>query len=260
MKKVLCFIVILLLVVFNLRSSAALATYNEGLYSYYLPGFISGGGSWTGMALSNDCGQSCDLEVLVFDKDGICLVREEKSLPAGGQTSFPVLTELERTGWIYINSQLPLNGLAFMATGIPPFMADIPFVSDLMMTSEIPHIAQDSTWDTTIFICNPHEDSVTIILKNITETGEINRTYECVLLAKGSLSASLASIFTEENNLKGKIMIVASKGVAAFALYSNTKSGGNYFAGINAVKSQIVYDGSNKEAVDLLIRLIQNAR
>ena len=52
-----------------------------------------------------------------------------------------------------------------------------------------------------------------------------------------------------DNGLEGKVTISASAGIAAFALYSDTKSGGSYYAGINAVKSRMAY-GVDPGSVD----------
>ena len=193
--------------------------------------------------------------VQIYGNDGSYLTGTEKNLPAGGQTSFPLVTEAASTGWIYVNSHQPLNGLAFFSMHSDPLlMADIPFVSELMMELEVSHIAQNETWDTTIFLCNPQDQDVTATLRYITKDGTVAQTKNYTLPSKGSFSCSLASAFTVGNGLEGKVTISVSAGIAAFALYSDTKSGGSYYAGINAVKSRMAYgvDPSSVDSINIV--------
>ncbi|MCK5681664.1 DUF1566 domain-containing protein, partial [bacterium] len=126
-------------------------TYTPGPYHYYLPGFASGNGSWTGLGLSNgNSSQSTDLKVVVYGDDGGNLASVVKTLPAGGQSAFAVGAGITGSGWIYVNSHLPLTGLAFLGgSGTPALIADVPFISELEDYLVIPHIAQDNTWATT---------------------------------------------------------------------------------------------------------------
>ena len=242
MKRAICFFTALLILSFSVFAPVSSASYSAGPYHYYLPGFASGNGVWTGLALSNNGNQASELVVHVYGNDGSYLTGTEKNLPAGGQTSFPLVTEAGSAGWIYVNSHQPLNGLAFFSTHSDPLlMADIPFVSELMPELEVSHIAQNETWGTTIFLCNPQDQDVTITLRYITKDGTVAQTKNYTLPSKGGLSCSLASAFTVGNGLEGKVTISASAGIAAFALYSNTKNGGSYYAGINAVKSRRAY-------------------
>jgi len=256
MKRVACFSMILLALCFSVSVPVSFAAYSAGPFHYYLPGFASGNGIWTGLALSNDGDQANELLVLVYSNDGSDLLSIEKSLPAGGQTAFPLsINAADAIGWIYVNSHQPLNGLAFFSThSNPSLMADIPFASKLMTELEIPHIAQDETWDTTIFLCNPQDQSVTVTLRYITQDGTVAQSRNYTLSSKGSLACSLASAFTVGNGLGGKVTISADAAITAFALYSDTKSGGSYYAGINAVKSRRAYgvDPETPASIDIV--------
>ena len=52
--------------------------------------------------------------------------------------------------------------------------------------------------------------------------------------AYGSGEYPLSTLFADQIPLSGSVEISSSLGLAAFALYSNQKSGGVYYAGINA--------------------------
>ncbi len=148
-------------------------SYPTGLYNYYLPYFKSGNGVWTGLGLTNrNKGDSTQLQVTVYDSSGNALSTEYKTIPAHGQDSFVVATQLNNSGWMQINSHQPLSGLAFLGSwSMPLLMADIPFISELSTCLIIPHIAQDVSWDTTILICNPNDETTSIDLKYVDKAG-----------------------------------------------------------------------------------------
>ncbi len=153
---------------------------------------------------------------------------------AGGQTSFTVGTELKGSGWVYINSDKPLSGLAFLGSfGDSAFMADIPFASKLGTSLMIPHIAASKEWTTTVFLCNPQDQSTTINIKYINTQGVVVNEHKLELAANGCGDYPLSDLFSMP--LAGKVYIKASQAIAAFATYSNVKAGGSYYAGINAV-------------------------
>lgn len=120
--------------------------------------------------------QPVSLKVVVYGEDGSELAVIDKSLPPGGQTSFPVGIEITGRGWISVNSNQPLSGLAFLGKGgNPALMADIPFVSKLEKSFIIPHIVEDKTWGTTILLCNPQDQAITVTLKHINTQGVVTR-------------------------------------------------------------------------------------
>jgi len=210
--------------------------YTEGDYNYYLPYYSSANNDWTGLGLANlNHTESTPLSVKVYGSDGKLLALENRDLKAYGQKAFPIATYLNQHGWIWINSHHPLSGLAFLGIGTtPPLMADIPFISELSSYLIIPHIAQDDVWDTTILLCNPNKENILITLKYIDNDGVEQASQDFSLDKNGSAEYLLGAVFSEQIPLDGRIEIVSSNGVAAFALYTDKKSGGSYYAGINA--------------------------
>ena len=112
-------------------------------------------------------------------------------------------------------------------------MADIPFINKLEKNLVIPHVAQDVKWDTTLMICNPQDNACNINVINVDNHGGMVFQKSLTLAAHGCGSYSLGTLFT--GTLGDRIYLQASSEIAAFALYSDTKSGGSYYAGINAV-------------------------
>ncbi len=210
--------------------------YNPGLYNYYLPYFKAGNGVWTGLALTNrNQGETTQLQVTVYDVSGNPLATENKTIPAHGQDSFVVATHLNNSGWMQVNSHQPVSGLAFLGSwDIPLLMADIPFSSELSSCLIIPHIAQDVSWDTTILICNPNNETASMAIKYVDKAGVEQGTKNYTILANGSGEYLLSTVFSDKIPLEGSIEISSSHGITAFALYTDKKNGGTYYAGINA--------------------------
>jgi len=206
------------------------------IYTYYLPYFKAGNGFWTGLGLTNRNQEvSTDFQVTVYGGSGDLLATENKTIPARGQDSFVVAAQLNNSGWMLVNSDQSMSGLAFLGNwGSPLLMADIPFLSDLSSCMIVPHIAQDSTWDTTILICNPNNETINITLKYVDKAGIEQGTKNHTIPAYGSGEYLLSTVFNDKIPLAGSIEISSSNGIAAFALYSDRKNGGTYYAGINA--------------------------
>lgn len=118
-------------------------------------------------------------------------------------------------------------------------MADIPFVSELSENLMIPHVAQDDDWDTSVMICNPNDTQTTLKLTYFSKKGQsLVYTPPQPLVAHGSASYNLADIFASHLPLKGgklKLSVVQGGGIAAFALYKDTKKGRSHYAGISAI-------------------------
>ncbi len=210
--------------------------YVEGFYNYYIPYYSSANGSWTGLGVTNRSSSSSALvRAMVYDSSGNLLATESVVLPASGQDSFPVALQLNQSGWLRVNSFQPLSGLAFLGTGDAlSLMADIPFAADLSTSMVIPHIAQDDTWDTNILICNPNDQAVSVNLQYVDIVGVTRGSQSYTIPAFGSGEYALSVIFSAEIPLAGSVEISSPTGLAAFAIYSNRKSGGSYYAGINA--------------------------
>ncbi len=212
--------------------------YTSGPYKYYLPYFKSGNGYWTGLGLANSSRyEASPFKVVVYGCDGRPLAEELKILPVDGQTAFPVAATLDDSGWMYVNSHQPLSGLAFLgSSGAASLMADIPFVSDLADCLVIPHIAQDNNWDTSVLICNPQSVPVVVTLTYVDRNGESKGEQSFSLAIHGSSEYDLSELSNVA--MSGKVYIEASGKIAAFALYSELKSGGTYYAGINAMSCE----------------------
>ena len=207
-----------------------------GDYDYYLPYYASVNNYWTGLGLINrNRRDPTRLQVTVYDREGNALATENKIIPAYGQDAFPVATQLNDSGWMWVNSHQPISGLAFLGSGgTPSLIADIPFISELSSCLVIPHIAQDNTWDTTILICNPNNETVSVALKYIDKAGVVQGTQNYSIPAHGGGEYLLSTVFSDKIPLAGRLKINSSIAIAAFALYNNQKSGGSYYAGINA--------------------------
>ncbi|RLB69786.1 MAG: hypothetical protein DRH03_08030, partial [Deltaproteobacteria bacterium] len=212
--------------------------YVNGAYNYYVPYYSSINGNWTGLGLANDNSAANALvQVSVYDRSGRSLAIEKKLIAVGGQESLPVAGGENASGWMLVNAHQPLSGLAFIGfNGSKTLMADIPFVADLATNLVIPHVAQDGTWDTSILLCNPHNYKNKVYFELVDQSGFSQGIESFELPALGSGEYPLASLFASASRKNGKILITSDDGgVAAFALYSDVKNGGNYYAGINAV-------------------------
>ncbi|MCK5679467.1 DUF1566 domain-containing protein, partial [bacterium] len=217
-------------------------------YNYYLPYFSSNPDEnlWTGLALASMGYENDDISVTIRGESGLRLVHDiEISLQMDDQLALPLASEINGVGWIQVTARYPLSGLAFVGS---EYMADIPFIEDLSTSLVIPHIAQDKTWETSILICNPSTSSNQITIgnyyKDLSKESVRESNNEGLELRKviktvpetGSASFTLAELFGSDQPVTGMITLTAEKPIAAFALYKNMKSGGSYYAGINATE------------------------
>ena len=216
------------------------------VYSYYLPYYSSNSdGQWTGLGLANsEVNVATDVTIKLIGQNGEVLLVDDirRELSINGQLSLPLQAdETDKLGWIQVSASHPISGLAFVGGS---YMADIPFIEKLSTELIIPHIAQDEIWDTKILICNPNDSENQIVITNyynntreLRTGGDISSREESrTLVVNGSANYALNELFSDAETLHGSITIRAEKPVAAFALYENRKSGGRYFAGINAVR------------------------
>ena len=205
-------------------------------HTYYLPYYSSADNYWTGLGLADrHQGYSTQLRVTVYDRSGNPLAAENRTIPAYGQLAFPLATQINNNGWVRIETQRPVSGLAFLGNNdAPSLMLDIPFVAELSSCLVIPHIAQDDTWDTTILICNPNNEVASVVLKYFDQIGIEQGAQNHTIPALGSGKYLLSTLFGDKLPLAGRVEIDSSNGIAAFALFSNQKTGGTYYAGTNA--------------------------
>ena len=209
--------------------------YIDGAYNYFLPYYRSDSGYWSGFGISNSSKiNTSPFSITVYGRNGSVLATEYPNpLPINGQASQVVAATLGTTGWLRINSHEELTGLSFFGR---EYVADVPFVDKVSKILMIPHVAQNSMWDTYLLICNPNNTPVTMTLTFYNQDGNAVATNSSSLPPLSSDSYPLANTFSGLPALIGKVQVMVTQGdgVAAFALYTNQKSGGSYFAGINA--------------------------
>jgi hypothetical protein len=216
--------------------------FSKGAFSepfiYYLPYFTSIDGYFTGLALKNCDRVSSGATVFVhiYDNDGFLLSTQSKQIEPNGQSVYVAGNELNKEGWLSVSSTSPLVGLCFFGkTGSENYMADISLTSDLATELYVPHVAQSATWDTTIMVCNPHNKSNWVTLSYVDESGETIHSEDYEIQANGSLQCHLNDLVEGSSREQGSVEISSDLGIAAFALYENTKTGGYSYSGISAV-------------------------
>jgi len=206
-------------------------------YEYYLPYALSNKDYWTGVALKN--GSTIDnasVTVTGIKQNGSSFDSQIKSIPPLGQTAFMMKSG---EGWVKVSSNQPLTGLAFVAESAgDALMFDITLIPGLAKTLYVPHVAQNETWDTIVYVCNPNGSVTTIYLTFVKSDGTVLTSKQYTLGANSSGTYPLSGVVGGGSYASGSIQITASQGVAAFALYQNLKTGSNSYAGISAVEPE----------------------
>ena len=210
---------------------------SSAVYNYYFPYFIAGSDYWYGVGLRNcSDSQNASVSAVVYDQNGNIITTESETLPARGQNAWVVGAGLQDEGWVKVNSNQPLTGLCFLgAAGYANYMADITLIHTLSQTLYVPHVAQDSEWDTTILVCNPNNSSTTVTLTFVDTQGNALYTNTHTISGNGSGKYELFELVEGTEQPRGSVEISASQGIAAFALYTNLKWGGYCYSGISAV-------------------------
>ncbi|THB75352.1 MAG: hypothetical protein D3926_20440 [Desulfobacteraceae bacterium] len=207
-------------------------------YRYAIPVFKPRPGHWSGFGIANQGSSTASVTAEVYNKVGAKLETVTKTIPANGQTSFVIGGSLASSGWVLITSNQPLSGLNFMGeydgASTNYFLADVPFSSVLSTLLLIPHVAQWTNWDTTVFVANPNSASAKVSLTYTDKSGLSSAAYTTTIGANGSAEVSVATIAGSNTVKGGYVTISSSRGVTAFALYDNLKTGNYSFAGINA--------------------------
>lgn len=219
-------------------------------YSYYVPYYasltIDGQTYWTGIALRNASAvSSAVVDTFVYDRSGTQILMETKRLQPKGQDAFVAGSGLMKEGWILVESTQPLTGVCFIAKNEDPaFMFNVNLIRELSELLHLPHIAQDDTWDTTIMVCNPNDESVDVTLTAIRDDGTFFTPVQRTLSGRCSAKYALTEFIQGEALSRGSMNIEAGGGIAATALFSNLKTGtGNSYAGISAVEPVVDIDG-----------------
>ena len=91
-------------------------------------------------------------------------------------------------------SSQKLAGLCFISTvANPDYMMGIRLISELSTCLHVPHVAQNSRWDTTAFVCNPNDYQITVTFAYVDQNGDAKQTRMVWLPSTGfirSLSAT----------------------------------------------------------------------
>lgn len=250
MKRSINVVFFLLVLTFPLISFAA-------DYSYYFPYFKETNNRGTGVALRNCSATStAHITVNVYTGGGTKLnfdpaAEIPSNLPPRNQKAFLIDTNLvNSSGWIQVDSSQPLVGLSFVS--IDNLMMDLTIFSELYTSLYIPHSAQNNSWDTTLYICNPNGTSTTVTITIVDAGGDVIDQLSDVLATMGSKIYPLGDLLSDDYS-NGSVEISATQGIAAFALYDNLKTtNGKSFAGISALQPETSsvnpprhnYDGS----------------
>lgn len=210
---------------------------NYGIYEgreYYIPYHLSDAGYWTGVGLRNvSTVVSASVTVSAINQSGSVVDSQARTIPPRGQTAFMMGPG---EGWVKVTSSVPLTGLAFVAEkDEEKLMFDMTLIPESAAALHVPHVAQDGTWDTVVYVCNPHVTETDVYLTFVLSDGTVVTTVHHTLPANGSGEYPLSGIAGGGAYTSGSIEIAASQGVAAFALYHNLKTGDRSYAGISAV-------------------------
>ncbi len=209
------------------------------IYTYYLPFFASSSSEWSGVGFSNDSDTSAHVHIVAFDNNGNIVVTEDKIIAGNGQESFTVAAGVSSEGWMKAQSDQPLSGLSF--AGENGYMACVPVRNATFTSLVVPHVVQDRSWDTDIIVTNPSDSQTIVTLSYIKQDGSVVYDSEqYTILANGSKKIRVSELINGEAVEAGKVKISSSEGIVAFAVCSNLRSGGNYFAGINVCEPDIM--------------------
>jgi hypothetical protein len=211
-------------------------------YRYYFPYYIEQTGYWTGVGLSNcSATQEATVTVTPYSQAGSALggvLSSPTTLPADGQFRGVVSSGATSTveGWMMVLSSQPLGGLCFFGTtGAANYMADITMTSTTATSLLIPHVAQNTIYDTILMICNPNGSAATATLTYVAPEGNSSTPVTQTIPAMGSVKVPLTMLVGTATAAGGKVKITSTQGIAAFALYNNLKSGGYCYSGIASV-------------------------
>lgn len=207
-------------------------------YSFFIPYYSGLANQWTGVALRNPSNTATvHARILVYGSTGNLLMEEEETIPKKSQISRILGSGTLREGWILIKADGLLAGLSFIGTSdLAALIFDVPVTRLSATTLLLPHVAQNTVWDTTLFVCNPNDDAATVTITFVNGQGTTIATkiYPSIP-AKGSATYSLASLLGTVEASNGSLEILSSEPVAAAAFFDNGKSGGSGRSGAPVV-------------------------
>jgi len=207
-------------------------------YSYYIPYYSGLKNDGTGVALRNpSTSAEAHGRITVYDQSGNILSTSDETIPERGQIARIYGAGTLKEGWIRIDADKMLTGLSFMGRWeIPNLMFDVPISGSTSTALQIPHVAQNGTWSTTVLACNPGQEPATVTLTYVDGSGIVKATkIHAAIPAKGSGAFPLSGLLGAIQVNNGSIEISSTSPISASALFENLKSGGYCYAGINAV-------------------------
>lgn len=218
------------------ETKAIVAAYREELagYSYLIPYFRTGPGHWTGVALSNMGPAAAQVTLTAYSASGSIASTQAYQIPVNGQDARLFPEGITSLGWIKIQSSQILYGLSFNGDITYNFMYDIPVFSATAQQMHVPHIAQNSQWDTDLYLVNAGQTSASVVIQVYSSVGTLVGSATRYLPALTSQAVNLGAIGIT-NLASGRLEITSSQPIAAFSRFSDVKSGGRSVAGINAV-------------------------
>jgi hypothetical protein len=221
--------------------------FSNQVFTYYLPVFTYSNHYLTGLGISNSSvSKEANVVITVFDNNGHIILTDTMLIVPDGQETKVLYTENTQYGWSRIISDQPLTGVCFLmaaGAGSDNFMADIALSPKTYTHLHIPHVSNDNSWDTHLFIANPNDIRETVSIDVIASDGTRTALFNKTIVARGSIDFSLSSLLQGKALVGGKIKMVGSGGFVAFALYTNIKTGARSFAGINPMEP---FSGSDK--------------
>ncbi len=216
-----------------------ISTISDAL-DYYLPVFKPDPKYWSGLGITNlSSSNNANVTVTVYGQNGTVSATESKALVAKGQDAFLVGTSVASDGWIKVSSDQALAGVNFLGEyesgSTDYYLGDVPFTKTLSTSLLIPHVAQNTTWDTTIFLANPNASTASVTLTYTDKGGTPSPSYTVSIPANGSKEIPVSTIGNSTSIKGGSVTISSTQGLTAFALYNNLKTNNYSYAGINAV-------------------------
>ncbi len=223
-------------------SQAANSTYVEGICdnqnpgyakTYYVPYLYADDcrESWTGMALANSDQQNCNIQVSYFSQSGTLIDRENKEIPAFGQSVFVAQVPAGTEGWIKIEASANLDGLALIGQGTPPVMFDMDMKKTLHRRFLLSHLAADSSWRSLVVACNPNDAVANLTYSYYNQVGQHIATKNSSIPANGSDMVNLRGLFGQD--LAGSMIIDSNQPITAFMLYDSLTT--TWQAGLSAL-------------------------
>ncbi len=223
-------------------AQAASTIYVEGICNnqnpgyaktYYVPYLYADDyrSSWTGIALANSDQQNCRVQLSYYGENGTLIGRENKEMPAFGQSVFVAKIPAGTVGWIKIESSTNLDGLALIGQGTPPVMFDIDMKKTLHRRFLLSHLAADTSWRSLVMACNPNNTAASLTYSFYNQAGQHIASKNASIPVNGSSVVNLHALFGQ--SLAGSMVIESNQPITAFMLYDSLTT--TWQAGLSAL-------------------------